>query len=478
MSPRLEHLLVSIGRQFKPPVPAAQYQRKNDFKRVLHIATVLLPVGGHSRMIRRWIESDPTRSHSIAITRRLGKISEDVTAAAKASGGEVYGQLNRRPGGIFAAVEELRSIAREHDIIVLHIGTTDVIPSIAFADTASYPPVVFLNHADHQFWVGAAISHVVGGMREAAMNLAETRRRIEKKRSVSIPILVQPTYRKFSRVAAKEALGLDPDRVAMISVARPDKYKTLHNLTYADLHAPILRKHPESTLYVVGAGDRPDWAASDMRGRIVPLPLQDPRLYMEAADIYLDSYPFCSATSMMEAASYGTPCATRFILSKEARICGMDHPGLAGPLIEALNDQEYWDKVSELIANKEMREAKGAEMLEGVKASNLPPAWCTFMEAAFARASELEPVDNQAMFPKEEVERPYLGDPDIRMNERYGSDRARIELAKAHLSSFPLPQRIENWQAVVRDGGFVGPKEAIRCLLPEWLVRILKDGVR
>jgi len=478
MSPRLERLLIDIGRRVKAGQPDKAYLRKKSFNKVLHVTTRLLPVGGHSLMLRRWIESDPGRIHSIAVTQQRSKIRDDVIAAATATGGKVYGHLNRRRGGLFAIVAQLRELALEHDVVVLHTYGSDLAPSIAFADTAKFPPVVLLNHADHLFWAGSAISQVVGGMRNAAMHLAERRRRIAKERSILVPILVGPAERALTRPAAKQALGLDPNQLLLVSVARPDKYRTFNGVTYADLHVPLLKKHPDALLYVIGVGEPSDWskAIAETGGRIVPLPLQNPRPYMQAADIYLDSYPFCSATSMMEAAGYGTPCVTRYMLPEDARICGMDHPGLFGNLIEARGEQEYLESTSKLISDREFRERKGREMLEGIEGANVPRAWCKYMESAFARAAELDPVDNLNLFPEGEPDRPSFGDPDIRIDQRYGYTPPAFHLAKEHLSSFPFPQRIAHWREVMRGKGFSTSKEAVRCLLPEWIVRTLKDS--
>jgi hypothetical protein len=239
-----------------------------------------------------------------------------------------------------------------------------------------------------------------------------------------------------------------------------------------------LLKHPNATLYILGAGERHDWkdAIARVQNRIVPLPLQDPRLFMEAADIYLDSYPFCSATSMMEAAGYGTPCVTRFLLSDQARICGMDHPGLAGPLIEVSNEIDYQKKISDLIADGDLRRRIGEEIFHSVAEYNVPPAWSQFIENAFAQATALAPVDNLGLFPDDDIERPFLGEPDCRIEERYGIAHPKHHLLKEHLSDFPLSQRLIHWRRLILDGGFVSAKEAARCLMPEWAVRILKNG--
>jgi hypothetical protein len=475
-SPRLERLLSRIGRGIRGGVKAP-FHRATEVARVLHVSTQVFPIGGHTRMIRRWIESDAGRRHTLVLTQQRSAPPADLEAAVRTSGGTIHRRLNRRIGGLHAAVRELRRLGRQHDLIVLHIGNADVLPAIAFAETAAYPPVLFVNHADHLFWIGTGVSAVVGGMRQAAMTLAEERRHVEARRSVSLPILVEPAIRTMSRADAKRSLGLAPDSVLLLSLARAEKYRTMNGETYADLHVPILRRHPEAILMVVGAGERPDWmeASAAVGGRIRPLTPRPPRAYLEAADIYLDSQPFCSATSMMEAGGYGLPCVTRFHLPKAARICGMDHPGLQGPLIEVATAADYLEEVSRLIEDAGRRREIGAATQASVIASNVAPGWCRYLEDAYARALALPPLD-PARLDAAGHDTPCCGEPDLRIQDIYGVTRPPHELVKEHLSQLPFGERLKGWRDVRRAGGFVTRKEAVRTLLPEWLIRILKDG--
>ncbi|WP_157861953.1 glycosyl transferase family 1 [Methylobacterium sp. Leaf361] len=475
-SPRLELLLNRIGRQVRGGTEIP-FTRPTKVERVLHVATQVFPIGGHTKMLRRWIESDPERRHTLALTQQRRRPPADLVAAVRQSGGTIHQRLNRRIGGLHTAVRELRRLARQHDLIVLHIGNADVLPLIAFAETIDYPPILFVNHADHLFWIGTSVSAVVGGMRQAAMTLAEERRYVEACRSVSLPILIEPTARKRSRAEAKLALGLDPDTVLLVSLARAEKYRTMNGESYADLHVPLLHRHPEAQLIVVGAGERPDWAAASaaVGGRIQPLTPRAPHLYLEAADIYLDSQPFCSATSMMEASGYGLPCATRFVFPEAARICGMDHPGLRGPLIEVSTATAYCEQVSGLIEDACRRREIGAATRASVTASNVAPGWCRYREEAYTRALAL-PAVSTALLEAGGPDAPSFGEPDLRIEDIYGVARPPHQLLKEHLSLFPLRERLEGWRSTRAAGGFVSAKEAARVLLPEWMIRILKDG--
>lgn len=474
-SPRLEALLTDIGQSDlrNQPVLAS---RPATHKRVLHVTGEVSSVGGLANMLRRWIECDPSRTHSVALTQQRNAVAPALIDAVKAAGGGIH-RINREPGGLIGSARALRRLALEHDIVVLHTANSDVIPSLAFARPECFPPVFYLNHSDHMFWLGASIAQVVGSMRKAALDIAEQRRGIARERSMLVPILVSPARRQTSREAAREKLGIAADTVLMISVARHQKYRTIDGLSFADVHVPVLKKHPEARLYVVGGGDRPDWqAASDeVGGRIKSLPAQNPKLWFEAADIYVDSFPFCSATSMMEAAGHNLPCAGRFLWPDAARICGMDHPGLQGPLLEGRSNAEYQAHLTRLISDPALRADAGARIAKSVAAANEPPGWNAYMEAAFARCAELPPVKPADVFGGQPGETVQMGEPDIRLQQVYGFTSGQDELVRWHLTWFPTRERLRLWWQIRRGIGFTGRGAAIRSLLPEWLIRRTRD---
>ena len=282
------------------------------------------------------------------------------------------------------------------------------------------------------------------------MTLAEKRRGIARERSLLVPIIVSPTIRTQTREQARKDLGVKDDEVLLVSVARRDKYRTVEGQSYADAHTAVLRKFPNARLMVVGADDQPDWQASihATDGRIEPLSPRVPKQYLEAADIYLDSYPFCSATSMMEAAGYGLPCITRFVLPKDARICGMDHPGLYGPLVEVNNLASYQTKLSELVANAGLRKSAGDAIHESVKRSNVAPGWCSYLEAAYTVACALPRPDGHAIFAGS-ADTPEFGEPDIRIEDIYGRQRPdRHQLLKEHLGQLGFSERLRAWRTI------------------------------
>lgn len=471
-SPRLEKILNEIGRALVPdgsPPP-----RPREPRRILQVMTQAEPVGGLTKMLCQWVQADRDRRHTLVFTQHRGPVPGIVQDAF---GSRVH-HLNHRPGGLLTWAAHLRRLALGHDLVVLHTHCEDVVPLIAFARPEMQAPVLVLNHADHLLWLGPGVCHLCINLRDAAQELAVTRRGIAPERNILMPTLAEAVRRTRSRDEAKRELGIEPDTILMVSVARRPKYKTLNGVTFADIHAPVLEKHPRTMLYVVGVGDPEDWdpVRARLPGRIRTTPqTPDPRVYFEAADIYVDSYPFVSSTSMMEAAGYGAPGVTIFTYPEEARIFGINHVALVGNVMQAASLDEYRDMLDRLIRDPALRERVAAKASASVAREHNMPGWSRWLEAVYARAMERPILDNRAML--EEVEVPSFGEPDWRHEDIFGSHLPEVQFVKGYMGMLPLRQHLAHWDEVRRQGGYDGPFNAGSHLAPEWLKRVIKDRI-
>jgi glycosyltransferase involved in cell wall biosynthesis len=468
-------MLNAIGRRVPDPGRPA-FKPSGEFKRVLHVGTELSAVGGLTRMISRWISADPERTNSLVLTQPREAVPAHLREAVTRSGGAIH-RLNRTIGNQLDWVRQLRALARRHDLVILHIHCEDVIPLIAFADPQGLPPVVLLNHADHIFWLGTGASHLVISLRDAAVDICIDRRGVEPRRNFLLPTIVDPTVRTRARREAKLALGLDPDGVLLVSVARNAKYRSLNGVSFADMHAEVLARHPEAQLVVVGSGDPDDWQAAKARtgGRITGLPEQpDPSAYFEAADIYVDSYPFVSSTSMMEAGSYGTPLLTLFTAPHEARIFGINHVGLVGTALQAASRDEYDAILERLIVDADFRAEAGEAARAAIEDRHTPPGWRTDLEAAYALARELPPLSAPDAEADARFGRPRFGPPDSLHQDIFGYDYSVVEIRKLYMGALPAGQRFAQWRRMRAAGEIHGVAESLRLLLPEWLKRRLQ----
>lgn len=467
VSHEVEQLLLTIGQRAviptfplhkRPPLP-------NTPKTILHVSSIISPSSGISRLMRRWIQEDSLRSHSIALTKHSpNEIPQALQEIVSQREGKIY-LLNEKPGSLLARARRLREYAAAADMIVLHTWEHDVVPIIAFADKEQLPPIIYTNHGDHWFWVGVGVSDVVANLRESGMRLSEERRSIEPQRNMLLPTILDPVQRSLSRSAAKQQLGIDEHSVLILSIARGVKYKSADGTTFADAHVPLLKQHKQTFLLVIGPGDQEDWSAAieQTQGRVRVLgetPHTD--IFYQAADIYVDSFPFISITSLLEAGSYGVPVVSRSPYASPA--CGIlsaDMPGLTGNLIQASDREGYLEALSRLIENEAYRLSLGEKTRQQIESVHWGSNWQCALEKVYTNAMMLP----RKVAAEDAVDQLFLGEPDVFLPVIHRTPLAQI--LQWHMTLLPLTQRLKLWFNLVKKNGLRNTPSSL--LLSEWL---------
>ena len=195
----LDDTIRTIGRSAIPFVTASPIEHKARRRPlVLHVATKVADIGGQVRMMWRWIARDTENMHSVALTRQNQPVPQRLDQAVERAGGRIH-QINRTIGGLLIWARKLQTLMQAADIIVLHVDTSDVIPFLALAGMRSPPPVAFLNHSDHIFWVGASFVDFIINTRESGLALSAHRRGIPPERNLLLPLCLEPMHRTKSR---------------------------------------------------------------------------------------------------------------------------------------------------------------------------------------------------------------------------------------------------------------------------------------
>ena len=474
-SPDLDRILHRIARDTIPDHPPSRpRQARHRTERVCHVVSQVGAVGGLSKMLERWIKADHGRHHSVILTRQsIVSVPSTLEEAVAGAHGRIH-FIDNMVGGLIKRAQALRELAAEADVVVLHVHAYDVVPILAFA-TRHRPPVVYLDHADHSFWPGTSIVDVFASMREAGRRLMVDRRGIEPDRIMMLPTILDERRRRLSIPEAKLQLGIPQDRIVLCTVARARKYATMGSTTYADLHVPTLQQHPGCTLLAVGPGGKIDWSAASREtgGRVTAIPEQeDTAKYFQAADIYLDSFPFVSITSVLEAGCYGTPAVSIFPYSNEALVMGSNMPGLDGTLVTCRSLDEYQAALSQLISDPAYRLSLGSKLQTQIERHHYIQPWLQSLEAIYSRSLDIyresDLISSKAVFA-------WTGEPDVFIQAVHGGDpdarRDTDRLLKFELGVLPLAARLSEWWRLFRLGllhesGKYGP--AIH-LLPEWL---------
>jgi glycosyltransferase involved in cell wall biosynthesis len=424
-----------------------------------------MSIGGHSRMLCRWIQQDTERSHSLALTRQApNKVPKTLKDAVNNSHGNIY-VLNERIGSIVSWAKRLREIAATADIVVLHIYNFDILPIIAFANKEKCPPIIFLNHSDHLFWAGASISDVVVNLRESGMRLSQERRSIEAERNLLLPIILSPIKRLLSRTEAKQQLGIAENSVVLLSIARAIKYQTIDGISFADAHIPLLKQHEQAILLVVGPDEKEDWSAAtqETNGRIIVIgETEDTALFYQAADIYVDSFPFVSNTSLLEAGSYGIPLVSRYPYSDASTILGADMTGLTGNLIRVRDLEEYTAVLSRLVEDEEFRLSLGEATRKKITQTHIGSNWQHSLNNIYSRTVSINQISINVAVATDKI---FSGEPDVYLPHIYGWDISLHRLIESYLTFMPFNQRLPHWIELAKKHGF---HNRISLLLPEW----------
>jgi glycosyltransferase involved in cell wall biosynthesis len=474
VSSELERILLTIGQEAisSSPSPQSITSLHKTPKNILHVITEVSHLGGTPRLIKRWIQKDTERSHSLCLTNQdpltLPKIIKD---AVLKSHGQIY-VLNISIGGLVERAANLRKIAATVDIVVVHGWESDVVATIAFATKEQLPPVIYVNHGDHWFWLGVSTSDFVANLRESGVRLSNKRRGIETERNMLLPTPLEPAKRVLSRSEAKQCLGIDESSVLLLSIARAAKYKTIDKATFADAHVSLLKQHDRVFLIVIGPGDIEDWseAIQQTQGRIRVLgQTEETAVFYQAADIYVDSFPFVSITSLLEAGSYSIPLVSRYHYSSDScEIFGADMPGLSGNLIRAKDLEEYTRVLSHLIEDEDYRLRLGESTREKIAHKHWGENWQNTLENLYICASNA-PRRIRTM---NSIDQIYIGEPDAFAPYVYGGGYSSEWITQFLIGSMPFHERWNNWINWNKSHDY---PLSFRFLLPDWLYYRLRS---
>lgn len=375
----IENLALDIGAELEE-IPTEvgdnghSVLHKQSRRRVLHVATDILGVGGHTRMLYHWIRNDNNSCHSLVLMnqRDLAAMPNWLSEAIQSSGGEFV---------VFPAESELcqkarwlREIAnRIADLVVLHHCPFDVVPTVAFA-IRGCPPVAILNHADHLFWLGSSVADIVINLRTAGSKHTAERRFIEH--NTVIPIPIAEPVKQMSRKQARQTLGITEDQCMLLSVGRGEKYRPCGAYDFVATANNILDRQASAHLYVVGEtveGIAPYLNCALHKRLHFMGSIEDPALYLLAADIFLESFPFGSNTALLEASMYGLPVVLAYAPLFPLLVANND--ALLDVLSNPMSEEEYIDRVDMLIRDPNQRAEFGAMLRDRLLLDHTPDGW-------------------------------------------------------------------------------------------------------
>jgi hypothetical protein len=463
-SQALERLLVDIGSRLPVGGPGSRAIHPDPVN-VLHVVTQVYESGGSTQGLTSWIEQDAGRRHSVALTRQgAGAVPRKLVAALRSDSDLL--RVDTSPGGLLGRAARLRAAAEHCDCVLLHPHPDDAVPVIAFGGDVPHPPLIFVNHADHVFWLGVSVAQTLMNMRDSGDALAVRRRGIDPSRCHVMARPLRFRERTLTRADAKRRLGIDPSRLVILTAADGTKYRPIGDVSFIDLLVPVIARYPEIILLAAGpAAEDEAWRAAAMAtgGRVRALGrLTDVSPVHQAADLYVDSFPFSSLTSLLEAGSYGTAVASYRGHAPESAVLGADTRGLDEHLVTAADPGTFRDRLSELIEDRLIRESLGERTETAIKATHTGAGWQEGVASLYAFAAH-QPAPVTLRVPSR--------DPDqldvlveLVMN-RTGFARGQEGALTDNLALLPFRDRLAAWISLTRKGR----TPALTRLVPEWL---------
>lgn len=364
MDERLEAVALRIGQRLGACRTSPERRRAGP-RRVLHVATSVYEVGGHTRLIENWVSKDKGAMHSLILIDQDGyAIRERLATLVTASNGE----LIALPAGLslLDRARRLRNVAWSgYDFVILHHHPNDVVPTVSLA-VAKGPPVAVMNHADHVFWLGASVADAVIEFRDYGRRLTGERRGVPRSMMLPLPIAIEAPM--VGRAEARAALGIPDGEVALLSIGAAYKYAPKPPRDFFRTMHKVLADSPNARLYVIGVG--PD----DLRSFGVPThqriealgPVNDPSLHEAAADLYLEGFPLNSYTALLETAARGVCPVLMYAPSPPLDLSG--EAALHGLITAAADERDYVARIKALIANPAARSHLGAAVAERIAA--------------------------------------------------------------------------------------------------------------
>ena len=378
----LENLILDLANRhtIRPAATAPWTSRSTSQGSTLHVASRVSRVGGHTRVLERWIARDKTSQHYVVLTHQGDEPLPELFTSSVSRSGALWAMPHA--ASIAERVALLMGVvdALVPDRLILHQHPWDVVPGVALAVPG--PPTAVFNHADHLPWVGAVAADVVIDFRNQATDASLRRRGARAAAVLPLPAVVP--FPQGNRGNAKMALGLSSDTVVLVSVAVPYKYRPSREHNFFRSLSTLLKGHSGCHAFVIGVtpeiAARYNGAALDWRVHCLGV-VEDAAPYLAAADIYLESFPVGAGLGGIDACAYGAAPVLGY--GPLNPLFAVEQPSLP-TVVPLRNEAEWLVHVSDLITDRAKRDNLGMAARTSVESHHHGGAW----EAAVSRLYE------------------------------------------------------------------------------------------
>ncbi len=280
-------------------------------KTFLHVLTTAYTVGGHTRVVEKWIQqADASESHSVVILQQGRNVLPPLLEKYVH---EKNGSLTLfKEKELLKSALHLRTIASEYEYIILHVHMDDPTAIVAFGNVEFLRPVLFYNHASHMFWLGKSICDKLLDIKYNDF-ITVHKRQINDAYRLGIPLEDSPN-RNIERKKAREALNLPENKKILITAGSAQKFFPFCGKFIGNVLLSIVSTIKDMQVIVIGAdAHSEDWKniRDKSNGSIINIPKVDYHkeyfLYINAADVVLDSWPMAGWTVVIDALTHDIP---------------------------------------------------------------------------------------------------------------------------------------------------------------------------
>ena len=305
----LENFYVKLAEKYTVSLNNINCE-KNSF---LHVATMCLSVGGHSRVIERWIENCAVDGKHSVVLINQGEmpIPKKLLQNVEKKKGTIILLDNLAENQIKKALE-LRMIGMRYEYIILHIHMDDPVATIAFGNRDFTRPVIFFNHARHLFWIGKRVSDVIANFM-TDNDVSVERKLLKNIYKLPIPIDSDINF-TGEKDAARKKLNIQSDKNIIITIGSPYKFHPICNDWGFFRILDEILTDSNVVLYVMGPDGREKiWGdlLKKYPDRFVFLGNvayeEGYNYFLIASDILIDSYPIGGGTVCVDSIKNSRP---------------------------------------------------------------------------------------------------------------------------------------------------------------------------
>lgn len=385
-SPEMERLLLECAKHV-PDAASSDVRdhasRADGRPRILHIATKAYDIGGHARVIERWALRDRKGIHSLVTLAQGRQVLPDwLRQAIASSGGQIHVV---EESDYLRKAARLRELWRRSTHVLDNTHPHDPTPILAFGVEGG-PPVIRYNTADMVFWLGVSVADVVLNSRDSGHQCALQRRGCVRNEFLPLPLIDFPIEERDAALRAR--LGIPAQACVLLTVGTAYKFTPSGKWNFFRIMEQVLGSEADACLIAVGPRLEGMWQALSSRfpGRVFPMgAMSDFTSAIRSADISVESFPFCSPTSSMEAI---LRCAVPVhrVRERDAPVMSNDDPALAAfPSYEDVG--EYVAGLRELIRCRDARVDLGKRQREAVRAVHCSTQWDERADRVLAAAT-------------------------------------------------------------------------------------------